>query len=188
MDLDNFRTFTLYNRALVSENKKKIERLSFLVGNIYSIETARLYKFSEIRRRTFVPIIKNNNSMDTNDLQKGTLYLNGECIDIEKLEWNAHPAFKGVYLKHLIKGESTGNQLSCHLVRIDPECEIGLHNHAGKSELHEVMDGFGECILEETTLQYRKGNVGFIPADKYHIVKAGRERLFLLAKFFPALL
>jgi len=126
--------------------------------------------------------------MDTNDLQKGTLYLNGEFIDIEKLEWNAHPAFKGVFLKHVIKGESTGNRLSCHLVRIDPRCEIGLHNHAGKSELHEVMDGFGECTLEETTLEYRKGNVGFIPADKYHIVKAGDEGLFLLAKFFPALL
>jgi quercetin dioxygenase-like cupin family protein len=129
-----------------------------------------------------------HNVMDTNDFQKGKLYMNGEFVDIENLEWNEHPAFKGVFLKHIINGKNTNNCLSCHLVKINPGCEIGIHNHAGKTELHEIISGFGHCMIEQTKLDYQKGMIGFIPADKNHSVKAGNEGLFLLAKFFPALL
>jgi quercetin dioxygenase-like cupin family protein len=126
--------------------------------------------------------------MDTNDLNKGKLYINGESIDVEKLNWNEHSAFKGVFLKHLIKGESTDYRLSCHLVKINPGCEIGIHNHVGKNELHEIISGSGLCLIEQTEIDYHKGVIGFIPADKNHSVKAENDGLFLLAKFFPALL
>ncbi len=126
--------------------------------------------------------------METNFFEQGKLYLNGKCIEVSNLEWNEHPTFKGVFLKHLIKGESTGNQLSCHLVKINPGCEIGNHIHVGKTELHEVLSGSGKCWIEQTKIDYREGNIGFIPADKNHSVKAGDDGLFLLAKFFPALL
>ncbi len=126
--------------------------------------------------------------MDTNAFNKGKLYINDKCIDVENLEWNEHAAFKGVFLKHIIKGESTDNKLSCHLVKINPGCEIGLHNHIGKTELHEILSGNGHCSIEQTNIDYKKGVVGFIPADKDHSVKAEDEGLLLLAKFFPALL
>jgi quercetin dioxygenase-like cupin family protein len=93
-----------------------------------------------------------------------------------------------VFLKHLIKGKSTDNRLSCHLVKINPGCEIGIHNHVGKTELHEILSGFGHCMIEQKEFDYHKGVIGFIPADKNHSIKAENEGLFLLAKFFPALL
>jgi quercetin dioxygenase-like cupin family protein len=126
--------------------------------------------------------------MYTNKFKDGKILINGQTIEIEKLEWNEHPTFKGVSLKHLIKGESTNNQLSCHLVKVEPGCEIGLHNHVGKTELHEVLNGSGVCTVENTDLNYEEGIIGFIPADKNHLVKAGKDGLFLMAKFFPSLL
>jgi quercetin dioxygenase-like cupin family protein len=107
--------------------------------------------------------------------------------EIENLPWNASPVFKGVYLKHLIKGDETEGQLSCHLVKIEPGCSIGLHNHAGKSELHEVVSGTGICNIENMEIHYKSGIISLIPADINHEVHAGKEGLFLLAKFFPAL-
>lgn len=126
--------------------------------------------------------------MNTTDFTNGELHINGECIDIENLIWNNHPIYKGVALKHVIKGESTNNQLSCHIVRINPGCELELHCHPGKTELHEVIKGSGICSIEESIINYKKGIMGFIPADKNHSVKAGDDGLILFAKFFPALL
>lgn len=119
---------------------------------------------------------------------KGKLYFNGECFDIENFEWNEHPVYKGVFLKHIIKGEITNNCLSCHLVKINGGCEIGIHNHTGTTELHEIISGLGHCTIEQTKVDYHKGVIGFIPADLNHSIKAENEGLFLLAKFFPALL
>lgn len=126
--------------------------------------------------------------MDTNYFNKGKLYINDKCVDVGSLEWNEHPAFEGVFLKHIIKGENTNNSLSCHLVKINPYCKIGIHAHSGKTELHEILSGNGTCIIEQTTIFYKKGVVGFIPADLNHSVKAEKDGLLLLAKFFPALL
>jgi len=43
-------------------------------------------------------------------------------------------------------------------------------------------------MIEQKGFDYHKGVIGFIPADKAHSIKAENEGLFLLAKFFPALL
>lgn len=91
-------------------------------------------------------------------------------------------------MKNLLSGSDTAGRLSCHLVRIDPGCEIGNHLHDGKLELHEVIDGEGSCTVGEKVLQYRAGVVSFIPDNKYHRVEAGDRGLFLLAKFSPALI
>lgn len=123
-----------------------------------------------------------------NDFNKGKLYINEKIIDVEDLQWNEHSDFKGVFLKHIIKGADTNNSLSCHLVKINPDCEIDIHNHSGKTELHEILSGFGQCLIEQTTINYQKGVVGFIPTDKNHSIKASNKGLFFLAKFFPALL
>ena len=39
------------------------------------------------------------------------IYFSDKQIEIDALAWNAHPTYKGVYLKHLILGKDTENQL-----------------------------------------------------------------------------
>jgi quercetin dioxygenase-like cupin family protein len=113
------------------------------------------------------------------------------CLEHEMnaahLRWNAHPMYKGVMLKHLITGESTNSQLSCHLVKIQAGCEIGEHVHADKLELHEVLSGHGKGILVNKEILYLAGTSVIIPANEPHKVIAGEEDMYLLAKFTPAL-
>jgi quercetin dioxygenase-like cupin family protein len=126
-------------------------------------------------------------STSYSDFETATLFDGENFYHIDDMPWNPHSVFKGVYLKHLIKGEKTNNQISCHLVKIEPGCEIGLHNHIGKTELHEVIEGYGDCITEGKGVHYKTGCVALVPADNNHKVTAGEKGLVLLAKFFPAL-
>lgn len=122
-----------------------------------------------------------------NEINNGKIvYLENE-IQIKNLKWNK-AAFDGVYLKHLVKGESTENKFSCHLVKIEAGCEIGEHIHEGKWELHEVLDGEGTGFLDKKEMKYGLGISAVIPADIKHKVVAGKEDLYLFAKFIPALL
>jgi len=114
------------------------------------------------------------------------VYLEKE-VDAKDLVWNAHPTFKGVSLKHLVKGESTNGKFSCHLVKVESGCEIGEHIHADKWELHEIIGGIGKCILADKEIRYELGVSVVIPEGVKHKVVAGEEDLYLLAKFVPAL-
>jgi quercetin dioxygenase-like cupin family protein len=105
-----------------------------------------------------------------------------------QIQWNEHPKFKGVCLKHLIKGVDTQGKLSCHLVRIDPNSVLEDHSHADQWELHEVIAGEGRFVLGARETLYYPGRIGMIPKGMTHKVTAGRTGLVLLAKFFPALL
>ena len=98
------------------------------------------------------------------------------------------PAPKGVFLKHLIKGVDTEGKLSCHLVKIDPNCVLEEHIHEGQCELHEVIEGEGNCILDTKKTPYNPGRITMIPKGIKHKVIAGNSGLVFLAKFFPALL
>lgn len=123
-----------------------------------------------------------------NKICNGTVFsLEGQAF-IQDLAWNAHPAFKGVALKHLVCGKDTNGHFSAHLVHIQAGCEIGAHVHAGKWELHEVISGRGQCILAGKQLSYQIGSAAVLPPDITHQVKAGDEDLYILAKFIPALL
>lgn len=126
--------------------------------------------------------------MEANNFNRGKLYINGECIDIDNLTWHEHPTDRGVFFKHIISGANTNKLLSYHLVKVNPDCEIDIHNHIGKTELHEIIGGCGHCMIGNEKIDYHKGVIGFIPEDKYHSVRAGKEELFILAKFFPALM
>lgn len=101
--------------------------------------------------------------------------------------WNAHPAFAGVSLKHLISARDTGGQFSCHLVRIEPEQAIGLHTHPQSQEMHMVMGGSGECRISGTSHHYQPGTTCLIAAATEHEVLAAHGGLELLAVFSPAL-
>jgi len=108
-------------------------------------------------------------------------------VAIESLPWNPHPTYKGVSLKHLIVGKDTGNQLSCHIVRVEPDCILETHQHDGKIEIHEVVDGDGIMYLDDKEINYSVGQVCVIPANTLHKVVAGKNGLYLFAKFTPAL-
>jgi quercetin dioxygenase-like cupin family protein len=116
-----------------------------------------------------------------------TTYLDREDAAGE-IPWNQHPKFKGVYLKHLIKGADTEGKLSCHMVRIDPDAILEEHIHENQWELHEVIAGEGKFVLDEKETPYNPGRMGMIPQGIMHKVVAGKSGLVLLAKFFPALI
>ena len=117
----------------------------------------------------------------------GKVVYQNKQIDIEKLEWSKN-SNKGVYLKHIIKGEDTDGKFSCHIVRIESGCEIGQHIHANNWELHEVIDGEGKCFLLDKEVDYSVGVISVIPQGIEHKVIAVNGDLYLFAKFIPALL
>jgi quercetin dioxygenase-like cupin family protein len=107
---------------------------------------------------------------------------------VSDLAWHEHPAYKGVWLKHLVSGRETGGALSCHMVRIGPHAVLEEHVHETRLELHETLAGEGVCRLGSREIQYGPGKSGVIPMGVKHRVVAGGSGLFLLAKFSPALI
>lgn len=105
-----------------------------------------------------------------------------------EVEYVPHKTFKGVFLKHLVKGELTDNRISCHLVKVEPFCSLEAHSHSEQLEIHEVIYGSGDCQIAEHQIQYAVGAVGIIPQNVIHKVTAGKDGIYILAKFTPALL
>ena len=116
-----------------------------------------------------------------------TVVVPGQTTTPESLPWNPHPKFTGVSLRHLVTGKETGGRISLHHVRIDPNCAIGDHTHAGQVEIHDVLTGAGTCTLAGTVIPYTPGVVGVMPADQVHRIEAGEKGLLLLATFSPPL-
>lgn len=115
------------------------------------------------------------------------VYLDRE-LHVKNLEWNPHAAFKGVFLKHLIKGDSSDGKFSYHLVKIAEGFEIGDHIHEGKWELHEVVGGVGSGVMAGKEIVYEPGVTVVVPDSVVHRITAGKGDLYILAKFIPALL
>jgi len=111
-----------------------------------------------------------------------------QVLPIGEMSWVDHQVFKGVHLKHLLKGEQTAGKMSCHLVSVDGGCEIGVHVHKGQCEVHEVLSGKGICKVADHERAYLPGVVSVIPPDTEHVVRAGSEGLLLFAVFSPPLL
>lgn len=105
-----------------------------------------------------------------------------------EINYTPHKTFKGVYLKHLVTGQMTDNRISCHLVKVEPSCALDMHNHPEQLEIHEVVLGSGDCQIAEKQIHYTPGTVEIIPQNVMHKVTAGKDGLYLLAKFTPALL
>jgi len=111
----------------------------------------------------------------------------GKSVDAALIAWAPHPAFAGVSMKHLIRGADTGGRLSCHLVRVESGCSLDAHVHDGQWELHEVIQGSGRAELAGRAMDYAPGAMCVIPQGATHQVRAGQDGLWLLAKFFPAM-
>lgn len=117
----------------------------------------------------------------------GKLVLPNQTIEFNTINWSKHPTFEGVELKHIVTSKETGGAYSYHLVRIAPNCSIKEHIHATQLETHEVVAGSGECINAGETLKYEVGTISIMPAGVKHEVNAGKDGLYLFAKFMPAL-
>lgn len=118
--------------------------------------------------------------------ENGRLNAHGRSIRLAGVPWAAHPEFEGVFLKPVLEAEATGGLLRAFLVRVEPGYRLGLHAHPHEHELHEVMGGSGICLVKGSDIAYAPGSVALIPRDAAHEVAAGREGLFLFAKFLRA--
>lgn len=117
----------------------------------------------------------------------GALLLPQTTKSFESLDWNKHPTFEGVELKHIITADDTNGAFSYHLVRIAPNKKIGNHVHAEQLETHEVIGGSGICVNEGIKLAYSIGKISIMRKGMPHEVIAGNDGLLLFAKFIPAL-
>lgn len=124
----------------------------------------------------------------TGYFEEGSIYVINGAIQSVTIEYIPHAKYKGVYLKHLVTGEKTNQQLSCHLVKVDPHCILDTHSHEKNLEIHEVIYGEGIFSMAEATFPYSIGSIGIIPANVPHKVEAGEKGLYILAKFSPAFL
>jgi len=121
-------------------------------------------------------------------MAKGSATYVDRDVAMGEIPWHPHSKFKGVFLKHVVTGADTEGRVSCHLVRIDPNAVLEDHAHDGQWEIHEVIEGEGRFMLGSKETPYRPGRIAVIPKGVRHKVIAGGDGLFLLAKFFPALL
>lgn len=117
----------------------------------------------------------------------GKLVTPAAAEDFSNIPWREHPSFTGVELKHILTSKETNGAYSYHLVRIAPDCSIGEHIHETQLETHEVIAGNGTCINKGTTIPYEPGVISVFPAGIPHAVNAGKDGLYLFAKFMPAL-
>lgn len=123
-----------------------------------------------------------------NAFDNGTLKLPSTTVKFADILWSKHPDFDGVELKHIVTARETAGQFSYHLVRIAPDKKIGNHIHKSQLETHEVIAGSGVCNNDGAAIHYDTGVISILPAGIPHEVTAGKEGLFLFAKFIPALL
>jgi quercetin dioxygenase-like cupin family protein len=121
-------------------------------------------------------------------IENGTVTCKEREYDVCECPWSEHPKFKGVYLKHLVKGTDTNGMLSSHMVKVDPCAVLEEHIHDSQWELHEVIDGEGVFLLGTMETPYYPGRMAIIPKGVRHKVTAGNSGLVMLAKFFPALI
>ena len=105
-----------------------------------------------------------------------------------EIDYIPHKSFAGVFLKHLVKGEKTEGQISSHLVKVEPFCSLSEHVHIGQFEIHQVIQGTGECSIAGKLVDYAPGIVVVIPQGIPHSVIAKEGGLYILASFSPALL
>ena len=83
--------------------------------------------------------------------------------------------------------KETGGAYSFHLVRIAPNKAILDHIHDPQLETHEVIAGTGVCVNDGHEINYAPGVISIMPSKVHHEVRAGKDGLYLFAKFMPAL-
>ena len=126
--------------------------------------------------------------MNVSTIANNTVYFSHSSKNLTDVAWVDHPTFKGIQIKHLLTSAETGNTFSSHLIKVAPDCGLDSHCHEEQKELHEIIDGSGECVLTGKTICYEPGVMTVIDEGEPHQVMAGTQGLLLLAKFFPPLI
>lgn len=108
-------------------------------------------------------------------------------VEAKDAVWYRHPDYEGVFLKDLVQGKDTGGQFSCHVVKIEKECEVGCHSHDGRWEFNEAIEGDGVFIFGDKEVRFGPGYSFATPPGVSHTVVAEGRDLYILAKFVPAL-
>ena len=121
-------------------------------------------------------------------LNEGNIVYTDKELKVKDLEWNPHPSFAGVFLKHLVKGDSSDGKFSCHLIRITDGFEIGEHIHDGKWEFINIVGGVGKGELAGRKFACELGVSLVVPENVKHRIVADAGDVYLLAKFIPALI
>lgn len=122
------------------------------------------------------------------ELSGGRIVYTDKELNVTELDWNPHPSFTGVFLKHLVKGDSSGGKFSCHLIRIKDGFEIGEHIHNDKWEFINIVGGVGKGEIAGKEIVCEPGVSMVVPENVKHRIEAGSGDVYLLAKFIPALL
>ncbi len=120
--------------------------------------------------------------------KEGKLLLADATIEFANIEWSKHVTFEGVELKHIVTSKETDGKFSYHLVRIAPNKKIGNHVHKEQLETHEVIAGTGNCVVNGKQINYEPGTISILPQNVPHEVTAGKDGLYIFAKFMPALI
>ena len=127
----------------------------------------------------------NNNLFES--FNNGSLKLPTMVVEFADIPWSKHPTFDAVEFKHIVTAKDTNSEFSYHLVRIAPNKSIENHIHETQLETHEVIAGSGVCINDGITIPYETGTISIMPIGIPHEVNAGKDGLYLFAKFIPAL-
>lgn len=121
-------------------------------------------------------------------LSEGKVVYIDQDLAVTELEWHPHPSFTGVFLKHLVKGDTSDGKFSCHLIRIKDGFEIGEHVHDDKMEFINILGGVGQGEIAGKKFVCELGVSMVVPEKIKHRIAAGSGDVYLLAKFIPALL
>lgn len=118
---------------------------------------------------------------------RGNIYTLKKDVKAADIEYTPHAKFTGVYLKHLVTGDMTDGLISCHIVKVDPNCVLDFHQHENAVEIHEVIEGDGICTIGQKDVKYEVGSLGVMPKGVPHKIAAGKDGIAVLAKFTPPL-
>ncbi|MDD4767802.1 MAG: AraC family ligand binding domain-containing protein [Desulfotomaculaceae bacterium] len=121
-------------------------------------------------------------------LSEGKVVYTDQDLDVTELDWHPHASFTGVFLKHLVRGDSSDGKFSCHLIRIKDGFEIGEHVHDGKWEFINIVGGVGKGEIAGKKFTCELGVSLVVPENVNHRIVADSGDVYLLAKFIPALL
>lgn len=119
--------------------------------------------------------------------KEGKLLFADFVVEFADIAWSKHATFEGVELKHIVTSKETDGQFSYHLVRIAPNKKIGNHVHKEQLETHEIIAGAGSCVVDGKQINYEPGTISILPKNIPHEVTAGKDGLYIFAKFMPAL-
>lgn len=91
--------------------------------------------------------------------------------DVTKAE-NIHGG-KGFILRdHLIQGELLhGKCTYCACITLDPECEIGLHQHVNDSELYYLIEGDAIYNDNGVEVEVHAGDALFCKPGERHAIR-----------------